>query len=450
MTPSDRLIPEFLAASLLLLAAAVSAWHEDLGLALTFALPCMGLVVARSWLVNGMLHPLTLTLATSSAYIAAGPVEIVALPPAGVVSAQPMTVLLVYGLCFVVFARFVGEAALRAADGLRLTGRTGKGRFPLAALWLAFACCLAVPAAVVGIYGVDIGGITRADLYANEQSALSAARIVTAALAVIGYASWREHVAGSPAASRTPLACLVGAFVLFAAAELLILGDRRLLMSTALGIACAHGARRVPTYLTLAALPMLAILIAYGFVRNRPPEEWSTIFDSLDALSAFRPSNMEFGGFMVVAEMVLSQPVIPQDFPTYPNALLQVFPRSILPDRPEAPSEWFIRTYFADLAALGYGYGFNAIIESVANFGPVGPAALGAAAGALLAVAGRGRLASGLAAFLAVFLMRLDMASLLKSTILVLVAVAVVIATRCALAVLDGARPPSGSEGGPT
>lgn len=227
----------------------------------------------------------------------------------------------------------------------------------------------------------------------------------------------------------TPVA-FAAAVAALVSIELLILGDRRLLVSMVLGMACAHGSRRLPRWALLAALVGVPILFGYGLVRNRPPDEWSTLLDSVDAIDSLRPTNAEFGGFLVVAETMLPLPSIPESFPNYASALLQVIPRAIFPDRPEAPAEWFIRSYFPDLAALGYGYGFNAIVESVANLGDVGPAIIGSIVGAGLAWAGRGRVTAGLAAFLAVFLMRLDLASLLRSALLVAVALAAVLVMR--------------------
>lgn len=433
-----RSLAEFLVAGLLLAASAACAAFDRLGPALAFAAPCVAIVVAGSWRTHGLLHPLTLTLLASSAYVAAGPFELIAFPDDGIVSRGPMAAIFVYGLLFLVFARFSGDAAGAAMNASRRLRPLLRDASPgTSALWLAAVSCIATSAAVAAIYGIDIGSITRADIYANEQSGLSAARSVTAALLVIGYAAWRDRVARGARTHVVVLACFVAGLLVFASSELLVLGDRRLLLSTALGIACAHGARRVPAYLPIAGAAGAILLLAYGFVRNRPPEEWSAIFDSLDAISALRPSNMEFGGFLVVAEYVLSLPSIPDDFPGYASALLQVFPRSILPDRPEAPSEWFIRTFFPDLAVLGYGYGFNAIVESVANFGVAGPALVGAVVGALLAMAGRGRLTAGLAAFLAVFLMRLDVASLMKTTILASIALAATLGARLAPAILE-------------
>lgn len=433
-----RPLAEFLAAGLLLAGIVAAAAFDELEVALVLAAANIAIVSIGAWRTHGLLHPLTLTLFASSAYVVAGPLELVAFPSDGIVSRASMTTLFVYGMFFLVFARYCGDAASAALGASRrIRSMPGDAAFEASALWLAAAACVATAGATAATYGIDIGSITRADIYANEQSGLSAARTVTAVLAVIAYATWRNRAARGTPTSPAALACFVAGFALFAASDLLILGDRRLLLSTALGIACAHGARRVPVYLPLAALAGAAVLLAYGFVRNRPIDEWGSVFDSLEAMNALRPSNMEFGGFLVVAEFVFSLSSIPKDFPDYASALLQVFPRSLLPDRPEAPSEWFIRTFFPDLAALGYGYGFNAVVESVANFGAAGPALLGAVAGVLLALAGHGRLPAGLAAFLAVFLMRLDLASLMKTTILAMVAVGLVAGLRLALAALE-------------
>lgn len=436
-----RSLAEVLSSGLLLAAIVACAAFDRLESAVVLAVPCIAIVLAGSWRTHGLLHPLTLTLFASSAYVAAGPLELIAFPGDGIVSRGAMTEVFVYGLFFLVFARFAGDAASAAIDASRRRRPLPPDACPgSSAMWLAAVACLATGAAIVATYGVDLGSITRADIYANEQSGLSAARTVTATLLVIGYAAWRDRAARGIGTHALVLACFAAGFVVFAASELLVLGDRRLLLSTALGIACAHGARRVPAYLPIAGAAGAVLLLAYGFVRNRPPGEWSAIFDSLEAMNALRPSNMEFGGFLVVAEYVFSRASIPDDFPGYASALLQVFPRSLLPDRPEAPSEWFIRTFFPDLASLGYGYGFNAIVESVANFGAAGPALAGAVAGTLLALAGRGRLTAGLAAFLAVFLMRLDVASLMKTTILALAALAIAVGARLALSSFEAAR----------
>jgi hypothetical protein len=420
---------QLLLACVLLVATIVATLTGETGLALSFALPCIAVVVSGAIGAHGLLHPLSMVLIVSAAYVVAGPLELALFPRDLVITATPMTALLAYGTCFLVFGRFAGAAiAVRNRGGKPARFRLDE--FDPGTIWLATAGCLSIAFAVMSTYGLAVGSITRAELYANEQAALSAARTIAAALVVIAFGSLRDRPGRNSRRMWFTLIAFAAAVVAFVVSELLILGDRRLVLSMALGMAASLGARRLPRWVLPVAIVGLPMLFAYGLVRNRPLDEWSTLLESVDTIDSLRPTNVEFGGFLVVAETMLPLPSIPESFPNYASAFLQVIPRAILPDRPEAPAEWFIRSYYPDLAALGYGYGFNAIVESVANLGDAGPAVIGSIIGAGLVWAGRGRVIGGLAVFLAVFLMRLDFASMLRSALLVSAAVALAYCVR--------------------
>jgi hypothetical protein len=409
----------------LALATASLAAFGEIDAATMTGVACATVVVLGSVWRFGPVHPLTLTLAVSAAYVLAGPIELAAYGAYSLVSAEPMAEVLGQGALFLAAARLAAEwpgRPLPAGRFLFEPGETG-WTVPVA---LACTASVLVVVLIVSTYGLQVGDIGRAEIYANESAALSAARIVTAVFVVLAYAGLRARLVQSRTIDPVALGGFALSVGLFVAAELLILGDRRLVLSMLLGAASVHGVRRLPFALLALAAGGAALLFSYGFVRNRPVEDWAEAWASNEVVEMLRPSNFEFGGFLVVAENMLPIELLPRDYPGYASAFLQVVPKALLPGRPEAPSEWFIRTYYPDLAALGYGYGFNALVESIANLGAIGPAVLGALTGAALACVGRSRVGAGIAAFLAIFLMRLDLASLLRTALLCAVALVLV------------------------
>ena len=163
-------------------------------------------------------------------------------------------------------------------------------------------------------------------------------------------------------------------------------------------------------------------LLLYSVVRNAPLSDWSSRFSGVDLLVQLSPAAAEFGVVAVVGGAIEDPYRLPADFPTYGDAFLQLLPRALLPDRPPAPSEWFVWHYFPDYAATGGSVAFSSVVEALGNGGLPGVAFAGLAAGLLLALFARIRVLGAplgvcFATFVFVFSMRMELAAILRNVV---------------------------------
>jgi hypothetical protein len=104
------------------------------------------------------------------------------------------------------------------------------------------------------------------------------------------------------------------------------------------------------------------------------------------------------------------------------DAFAQLLPQSVAGDRPQAPSEWFVWTYYPAIAAVGASFAFNGLVEAIGNGGLIAVVLVGLLTGILVALMARLRLLGspvGLAAaiFVFAFAMRMEFASVLRNFI---------------------------------
>jgi hypothetical protein len=194
-----------------------------------------------------------------------------------------------------------------------------------------------------------------------------------------------------------------------------------------LAAACIIKPTRISILSIIAAPIAILALILYGALRDYPVDDWGRILYSGEFLVTFKPSNLEFGAYGKIAEDVLGKAPV-DDFPTFAKAFVSALPRVLAPLRPEGFGEWFSRTYYPEYWAIGGGYASNLAIESLLNWGVLGPAILGGLLGlfvtALTLIGGPTRIGQGVAVFSFVFVMRFDMVTLLKTTSLLALMVA--------------------------
>jgi hypothetical protein len=222
-------------------------------------------------------------------------------------------------------------------------------------------------------------------------------------------------------------AIILAALACFFATELLVLGDRRMLVMMSIGIGIALFANQTPVKHLLVTAILAPLLILYPMVRNSPVELWGDVVSEAELSVALAPRNLEFGAFALVADTLITDP--PHDFPSYVQTLPQLFPRFLFEGRPDAPSQWFVQTYFPEIASVGGGLAFNFVLEAFLNGGVAALFFVGALVGLSLRHASVGKYRNVLnpilgAAF--VFLMRLDLVSLLRN-LLIIVAMFVVV-----------------------
>ena len=171
---------------------------------------------------------------------------------------------------------------------------------------------------------------------------------------------------------------LLLALCVFAYSSVYLLGDRRIFLSTVIGVlAVTKFSRQMTVVLLLLALPAYIMFAAYSGLRGVPTDQWAMRFDALEIKSVVDPSRGEFGGWARIAQDVLSKPYAEIADATVLKAPLSVVPSFLYPDRPLAPSLWYVHTYDPATAMRGGAWAFSLVVESFMNFWVFGPIVLG-------------------------------------------------------------------------
>jgi hypothetical protein len=363
-------------------------------------------------------NPLAIFVAVSAAYALAAIVEI-ALLGNNLNLEEPLMVRLTSASALFLAVTVGGSVAIRTVAPPRPLSdiRPDDIRSNQALLY-----CTVLLAVVFGMtvywYGFGIGAISRADLYVDEKISLSLARSTLAVSFGIA-ASYLQALEPNSPSKRSAEWRLYVLLTLYFLNDLLILGDRRLPLAAVLSVAAVT--RPGLTLRRVAGALLLGVaLLFYGFVRNTPVSSWVATLGTVNFSQALSPAAHEFGGIAIIGSTIGDERTLPSTFPPYSDAFLQVIPRALSPNRPESAGEWFAWTYYPEVARTGAGFAFNAVIEALANGGflaLVGVALLwGAAITFVSSWRWRG-IAVGvpLSAYMFVFSMRMDFASLLRT-----------------------------------
>jgi hypothetical protein len=269
------------------------------------------------------------------------------------------------------------DATSEVASGLFISGR----RAAVAAL-LTVAGYLVVTAYY---YGFQVGELSRAEIFYEQSTLVGVAKAFT--MSVLLYSFWALKTGwnvNSALGTTFDKRLLLLSFAIFLVTEILVFGDRRIGMSlcVAVGFLFFNKGRLLIKTAVMSALAYGLLL--FSVFRNRPIEEWANTWESVESSTSFSPANTEFGGFPEIAEVMLSDGSAFNWRLTYLEALPAQIPKAIFPERPIGPAQWFIDTYYADIADIGGGKAFNAVIESVMNFGILGPFITGSLVGILI------------------------------------------------------------------
>lgn len=404
------------------------------------------LIWAACGLSRGVQHPISLYVLISSPYVLAGMVEVVAfgnrvgLPP------ERMAALTGAGVGFLIAAAISCLAFGRDAP-LRTERRLISAAMPTASLAVSVVLFVAAAAMTISRYGLTVGSMSRAELYSDLSSVLSFVRGLLAVSLGVAAAVLIAYERQSRRRLSVLRFILLGTLATYAAMDLLILGDRRLPLTAAIAVGAVLWRRRVGVRECVVALSLALLLFLFGYVRNTPPTEWATTVASGEILDLFSPAASEFGGMAIIGTEIDAFASPPQDFPTYESALLQQVPKAILPGRPLSPTEWFVWTYFPSLAASGGSFAFNAVIEALLNVGAIGVVLIGTLVGALIAIISKARFSGAqigipIAVYVFSFSMRMDFASILRSSLVAIIGatVVLVVATLVTSPALRGTR----------
>ena len=275
---------------------------------------------------------------------------------------------------------------------------------------------------------------TRGEIYQLDTAALAAMRIVMQVGMLLMIAAARPSYLAANGASieftkelfrkaggTLPALLAIAIPLAYYAIDLVVLGDRRFLVTFVLSGLAILAPRRVPLLIIIIGLTAIPALLLFGILRDNPVDNWPEVLLRGDLLRPFNPANLEFAYFSRIADRILASAPA-DDHPTYSQSLLSILPRILYDDRPLGFGEWFVKTYYPDYWASGGGFAANLIIEAMLNWGLTGPAILGALMGLFFAVvlqiSGRDRFTHGLLVFAVLFAMRFDMVTMLKTCIL--------------------------------
>lgn len=223
---------------------------------------------------------------------------------------------------------------------------------------------------------------------------------------------------------------LLSALAIFAYASVFILGDRRIFLSILAGlVAITNVGRRTGKILLLMLLPVYLTFSLYSAFRGAPIHEWGERYQIMDVPSLIDPSQGEFGGWARIGQAVLSRPFSETADLTILKAPFATIPSGLYPDRPIAPSLWYVQTFDPATARRGGAWAFSLVIESYMNFWWFGPILLGSLFSLLIARLEQHVMRCLVLVFVLAFSFRSDLVSLIQQTGWILVFISVFHAT---------------------
>jgi hypothetical protein len=361
----------------------------------------------------GLLDARSVFFSSAAVYSTAGSADYYLFDDFGRYGEEPNALILAIGTGFMVAAGAVLVGTARLVDDRPLKLSTP---YRMWVPTIALLMCALYVGLSVRAFGLSIGEIDRATLTSEQSTVAALAR----GFAVAGIILWAWMLSHS-ARSASEYAVAAFAVLVLTAFDLLLFGDRRIVLSMLLAVAFLFlNRKRSLLWLTPVIAAMLGVLLLLAAVREQPLAVWLDVLSELDLFAFLSPVNLDFGGFPLIANDFLSssRPLL-STAPDYLQGLAAAVPSVLYPDRPVAFSAWYVQTYHPEIAAIGGGLASNWVIESLANFGVVGPAILGAiTAGALNRLCSskarwpRLSNAAALASF--AFIMRYDLTSFMQ------------------------------------
>jgi hypothetical protein len=270
----------------------------------------------------GFWDPAPLYVAMSSLYVLSPALEVAFLGNTLGFDPQRMSFLADTGVAYLIAAG-IAIGVLRRSQNDQPRRADELQRLSSELETIATACvalCVIYVVLVASRYGLSVGGIGRADLYADEFLPLSLTRLALVvglmyALALL-YRGRAMRLVGIERVARW----LFSATTMFIVIDLLVLGDRRMGVTLFLAAAPLFLPRRVKLLQLLGLMGVAALLLLFSFVRNAPVSEWLTRLSSVDVLMQLSPAAAEFGIVAVIGGAIEDPYDFPADFPTYDHA----------------------------------------------------------------------------------------------------------------------------------
>jgi hypothetical protein len=203
--------------------------------------------------------------------------------------------------------------------------------------------------------------------------------------------------------------------LVFIYVSVFLLGNRRLFLSAAAALlSFLVLSRRAVVGSALLFLPLFISFSLFSAFRSAAVNEWAAVYLVIDPLAIIDPSRHEFGGWARIARDVLSQPFQSVFEPTFVQAPLSVVPSALWPERPDAPSIWYVENFDPTTASRGGAWAFSIVVESYMNFWYLGPFVLGSIVGVVIARSELFAFRRLCAVFVLTFSFRSDLVSLIQ------------------------------------
>lgn len=356
--------------SMLLVASVFGALFSSFGATCFLSSVLLVLLLVYAISRYGFFNPCSIFVLTAAPYLISAPLDIFFFKYTYRFDEWAISWLFVAGTAFLFF--FTVGAELRKRRGgsqLQVTPRLSVGVVSFFLMLFAFGYV----GIVASLFSLNIGAVTRGEIYGQKPVFFDVYKLFLYPFLMVSL--WYLILVRKEPLRRLTVPLLAVAIVL--GVDFLVLGDRRAGAMVILAIGYFYSTISDIKLRYWVLFGVVAVLLwGLGLVRNMPTSQWGDIFSGSDYLVVANPSNMEFGAFPLVWQDFMSAWDYEIDF-TYLKAFIQLVPSSIFPDRPVPPSVWFVSTFYPDIAAIGGGLAFNAVLESIMNFSIFGPVVVG-------------------------------------------------------------------------
>jgi hypothetical protein len=239
-----------------------------------------------------------------------------------------------------------------------------------------------------------------------------------------GGVSSRQVVGTGQLSTYLPVVAALAMAATVIISQVVLAGNRREVLGFMAALFLVIKPPRLPLWLIAIAAVTAVFAFYLPWLRESPVSQWFDLLINFQSyFGSVELSNSEFMPFSMIAYIMFAAERV-QDAPTYLDALGTFIPKLIWENRPEPAGQWFVASYFPEIYNAGGGLAFNAVVESILNFGYAGiviaPALLALMLEAVNRLLSNLRLGAAGIIIASTFLMRQDFATTLKGGVIVI------------------------------
>ncbi len=315
----------------------------------------------------GAFNPLTLFLATSLPYIFASPIDIIFFSNTAGLDEKTIAAQTFFGSIFIICAYLFGKIKTAPSFRIKIKKRFATDPINIIIPGIAIINTLLV----ASLFSLNIGSLSRGEIYSQKPVAYDIFKL--ASQCTIIFLLWQSLFIHNKKTSDIKISFISIFSILIT--DIAIVGDRRMaIVMTMLILYFYSKKEKIPRIIWPPIILAGLLLLSYGAFRNLPPEAWMKIYNDMDFWIFLNPMNLEFGAFPKIWDDLYPAFKLKA---TYIETFQQIIPSALIPDRSLAPSVAYVKNFHPDIYLLGGGLAFNALIESIMNFGYFGPLIIG-------------------------------------------------------------------------